>query len=143
MKAQAWKLKINYQAGWPKSEYGVNLFLFVSFKYIFKHHFKSDIFTDNVHPLDLCKGIWIPESEKFLLVESGTWAFESGIQLKESGIPMTIGIRNPSSSKDKESGIHGVESRIQDSLGFPYEETHRACTVSIAESSIQFLIILL
>ena len=58
--------------------------------------------------------------EKFLLVESGTWAFESGIQLKESGIPMTIAIRNPSSSKDKESGIHGVESRIQDSLGFPW-----------------------
>ena len=55
----------------------------------------------------------------FLLVESGTWTFESGIQLKESGIPLTIGIRNASSSKDKESGIHGVESRIQDSLGFP------------------------
>ena len=27
-----------------------------------------------------------------------SWALESGIQLKESGIPLTIGIRNPSST---------------------------------------------
>ena len=38
-----------------------------------------------------CKGFWIPESEKFLLVESG-------IQLKESGIPLMIGIQNPGST---------------------------------------------
>jgi len=62
--------------------------------------------------------LWNPES----------WTLESGIQLKESGIPLTIEIRNPSST-DKESGIQyfeseiqGVESRIQDCLGFPYME---------------------
>ena len=33
-----------------------------------------------------------------------SWALESGIQLKESGIPLTIGIQNLSSA-DKESGI--------------------------------------
>ena len=56
--------------------------------------------------------------------ESNSWALESGIQFKESGIPLTIGIQNPSST-DKdwnpvsgiwnlESGIHGVESYIPD-----------------------------
>ena len=50
---------------------------------------------------------------------------ESGIQLKESIIPLTFGIQNASST-DKESvsqyvgfGIHRVNSRIQDSLGLP------------------------
>lgn len=45
---------------------------------------------------------------------------ESGIQLKEFGIPLAIGIRNTSSTDFKESGIqyleseiHSVESRIQ------------------------------
>ena len=44
-------------------------------------------------------------------------ALESGIQLKKSGIPLTIGIRNPNST-DEEPGsrIHCVESRIQDCL---------------------------
>ena len=53
--------------------------------------------------------IWIPES----------CALESWIELKESGIPLTIGIQNPSST-DKKSGIESVESRIQDCLGFRY-----------------------
>ena len=42
------------------------------------------------------KGILIVESGKFLLVKSGTqwnFAWESRIQLKESGIPLTIGIQ--------------------------------------------------
>ena len=49
---------------------------------------------------------------------------ESGIQAKESGTPLTIGIQNPSSTdKDPESSSwntlsHGVESRIQECLGF-------------------------
>ena len=33
-------------------------------------------------------GLWNPES----------WVLESGIQLKESGIPLTIGIQNPSAT---------------------------------------------
>ena len=36
-----------------------------------------------------------------------SWALESAVQLKESGILLTIGVRNPSSI-DNESGIHGV-----------------------------------
>ena len=56
---------------------------------------------------------------------------ESGIQLKESGISLTIGIRNLSSVDNEsgiqylESGIHGVESRIQDcvSLGVAAKAT--------------------
>ena len=74
---------------------------------------KSGIFVVQFAP---CKGIRIPESGKF-------WLVESGIQLKESGIPLTIRIQNPTSTvriQYLESGIHGVEFRIQDCLGFPY-----------------------
>ena len=54
------------------------------------------------------------------------WALESGVQLKESGIPPAIGIENPSST-DKDCNrvpvirkIRDVESRIPDYLGFSY-----------------------
>ena len=60
--------------------------------------------------------MWNPES----------WVLESGVQLKESGLPPAIiGIENPSST-DKdwngvlESGIRDVESRTPDYLGLPY-----------------------
>ena len=49
-----------------------------------------------------------------------------GIQLKESGIPLTIGIGNPSSTDKKstieypESGIHSLENRSQDCPGLPW-----------------------
>ena len=75
-------------------------------------------------------------TRKFLFVETGIrevlsgfrkprlWNPEHTWELKESGIPITIKIRNPSST-DKETGfqyleskIHGVESRIQNCLGF-------------------------
>ena len=45
-----------------------------------------------------CKGIGIPASGKFLRVESGILG-QSGVQPKESGIPLTIGIQNPSSTE--------------------------------------------
>ena len=54
-----------------------------------------------------------------------SWALESGVQLKVSGIPLAIGIENPSST-DKdwnrylESGLRDVESRIPGYLGLPY-----------------------
>ena len=54
--------------------------------------------------------LWDPES----------WALKSRLQLKQSRIILTIGIRNPSSTDKEsgiwylESGIQGVESRIQD-----------------------------
>ena len=87
-----------------------------------------------------CKGIWIPrshrnfflwnsESWKNLLWNPESWALESGIQLKESGIPLTIGIRNPSFTDKEsgfqylESGIRDEESRIQDMSWIPL---HRA-----------------
>ena len=55
---------------------------------------------------------------EFYLGNLESWALESGIQLKESGILLMIGIGNPSTT-DKESaiqyletGMHGVESTI-------------------------------
>ena len=67
---------------------------------------------------------------KFWLWNPESWALESGIQLKESGILLTIVIQNPRStcSTDMtktgiqylESRIQGVESRIQDCHGSPY-----------------------
>ena len=68
----------------------------------------------------------ILESEKFWLVESETWenffwwnpeswALELGIQLKESGIPLTIGIRTPSSSNIDQNPV--PEIRISPKRG--------------------------
>ena len=57
--------------------------------------------------------MWNPES----------WALESGVQLKESGIPLVIESENPSSKTGieyLESGIRDVESRIPGYLGLPY-----------------------
>ena len=34
--------------------------------------------------------LWNPESGKFCLCDPDSWALESGIQLKESGIPLTM-----------------------------------------------------
>ena len=70
-----------------------------------------------------------PESGNILLVESGILGLRiPKTQLKESGIPITIGIRNPESKfpltkagiQYPESGIYHMESRIQDALGFHY-----------------------
>ena len=67
------------------------------------------------------RDLWIQSSSKSL-----SWNLESGAL--ESGIPLTIGIRNPSFTEKEsgiqflESGIHGVESRIQDCPGFPYTD---------------------
>ena len=72
-----------------------------------------------------CKEMWIPEFGKFCLWNPESWAFESGIQIKESGIPLTMGIGNPRYTDKKsripylESGIHGLESRIHDCLRPP------------------------
>ena len=88
-----------------------------------------------------------PESRKFLLVESWIqeifasrilnpgkfclcnpelWTLKSRQRLKDSKVPVTIGIRDPSFTDKEsgiqylESGIHNEESVIQDCLGFPY-----------------------
>ena len=58
------------------------------------------------------KAILIPKSGKFCLWNPGFWVLESVIQLQESGIPLTIGIRNPSSiDKDWKKQL---QSRIQE-----------------------------
>ena len=68
------------------------------------------------------------------------WNPESGQLLVESGIP-GFGIRNPFKSSIQvpltkteiqylESVIHGVESRIQDCLGFPYIGRSSWCTTN-------------
>ena len=49
---------------------------------------------------------------KFYLWNPEKWALEYGIQLKESGIPLTSGIRNPPSI-DKECGTQYMEPRIR------------------------------
>ena len=67
-----------------------------------------------------CKVIQIPESGKFLLVESGILDLESGIQIKVIRNPANDWNRNPKST-DKECGlIHSVDSRIQDCFGPAY-----------------------
>ena len=69
---------------------------------------------------------WIQNPENFGSLNLESWALESGIQHKESGILLTIRIRNPKSIDREsviqyfESGIHPVESRIQDYLGLLY-----------------------
>ena len=72
-----------------------------------------------------CCGIRNPRT--FCLWNPESWVLESGIQIKESGIPITIGIQNSTVLQKNtgiqylESGIHSVESRIQDCAGlFPY-----------------------
>ena len=67
-------------------------------------------------------GFW--NGRNFCLWNLESWALESGIQLKESGILLGIGIQSKvplekTGIKCLESGIHVVESRIQDCLGFP------------------------
>ena len=66
-----------------------------------------------------CKGIQISESWKYLLVESGILSFGiRNIQLKESELPLTIGIRKPSSTNwNPESRAWNPESKtVLDSL---------------------------
>ena len=82
----------------------------------YREGFRPGSLATNRRQLAPCEGMRIPES----------WALKTGIQIKESGILLTIGIGNPRYT-DKESriqylksGIHGVESRFQDCLGFPY-----------------------
>ena len=69
-----------------------------------------------------CKGIGIPESVRFLLLESRireTFACgirNPGLQLKESRILLTTGIQNPSASDkycNQEPGIRNPRCEIQ------------------------------
>ena len=80
------------------------------------------------------KGIRILESRKFFLLASGIWEIfacgilNPGIRNLAQGIQNPVNDYNPNlSSTDNDlkssiwnSGIHGVESRIQDCLASPY-----------------------
>ena len=73
------------------------------------------------------KGIWIPETGKLLLVESGIGILGLRIRktTQEIGIPKRweSGIQVPLTKTGiqyVESGIPGLESTIQDCLGFPH-----------------------
>ena len=68
-----------------------------------------------------CKGVGIPESGKFLLLESGIqgtfclWNLESralefGTQLKKSGLPLTIQIQSPRSSNKDWNPVPGIRN---------------------------------
>ena len=46
--------------------------------------------------------LWNPES----------WALESGKQVKESGIPLTIGIRNPSFTDNESDPRRGIQAAM-------------------------------
>ena len=59
--------------------------------------------------------LWNPESWKVCLRNPESCALEPWIQLKETWIPLKIGIQKPSFS-DKEFRIQYLESRIQDCL---------------------------
>ena len=69
-----------------------------------------------------CKGIRIPEFGKCLLGESGIWeniknnqefwVLESGIQLKKSGIPLMIGIQNPSYTDKDWNPVPGIRNPL-------------------------------
>ena len=57
-------------------------------------------------------GIGPPHLRKSKLRNPGKfcWALESGIQLKESGIPQTIGIQNPSSPGKDRNPVAGIRN---------------------------------
>ena len=84
--------------------------------------------------------LWNPESaKKICLWNPKSWALESGLQFKKSGIPLTIGFRIQvplTKTRIQYLGcvIHSVKSRIQDSLGLlysvaVYRQTRRASIV--------------
>ena len=55
-------------------------------------------------------GVWNPETGKICLWNPESWALESGIQLKESRIPLTIEIQNPSSTDKNWNPVPGIRN---------------------------------
>ena len=54
----------------------------------------------------LAKGI--RDIEYILLVDPESWALKSGIQIKESGLSLTIGIQNPNSTDKDWNPVPGI-----------------------------------
>ena len=68
----------------------------------------KSLLTPIVFPM---KGTGILEFWKFCLWNPESWAFEYGIQLKEYGIPLKIGIQDPSST-DKDGNPESTDCAI-------------------------------
>ena len=67
--------------------------------YLTCHHWLDDDFLKSVRRIKLrkfatCRGYGFQSRGKFSLWNPESWALDSGIQLKESGIPLTNGIQN-------------------------------------------------
>ena len=70
--------------------------IFISLSLCFPGKLRANLITSPKFVSDPFMGFRKPG--KFCSWNHQSWALESGIQLKESGIPPTIGIRNPSST---------------------------------------------
>ena len=82
----------------------------------------------------LQRKLHVRESGKFFLVESGkfclwnpeSWVLQSGIQLKESGLPLTIGIQNRSSSDKYWNPAPGIRNTWDEALEQTFPEMPQA-----------------
>ena len=54
--------------------------------------------------------LWNPKSRKFCWWNPRSWVVESGIQFKESVIPLTIGIQNSSSTDKNWNRVPGIQN---------------------------------
>ena len=54
--------------------------------------------------------LWNPKSRKFCLWNPRSWVVESGIQFKESVLPLTIGIQNSSSTDKNWNPVPGIQN---------------------------------
>ena len=105
--------------GWELSLSLSSFFLVIVSRSLISGHTQHDLNAGNRLEVAWCNGIRIPESKNVLLVGSRiwenlllnlkSWALESGIQLKESVIPPTITIQNPSTVPPTKTEIHHLE----------------------------------
>ena len=65
----------------------------------------------------------MPVPRKFCLGNPESWALESGKQLKESGIPLTIEIQNPSYTDKDRNTVPGTTARDPQSKNVLYSVT--------------------
>ena len=79
---------MGFEEGWTASHKrcnSVNHWNLKKWKKSSEHDFVSHFLSGGI------SAISIPESGKFFLWNLESWVLESGVQLKESGIPVTIG----------------------------------------------------
>ena len=75
---------------------------------------KETIWISNIYSpyIAQCQGILIPESDpgKFCSWNPEIWVLESGIQLKEYGIPLTIGYPESNSTDKYWNTVPGIRN---------------------------------